>query len=427
MDKIFLIACFLIPFENFFFAPSAGWAAVAPIIFAFYIFFNYNKALQYLGKSLYILVWVFWGCFSLVINSLFYDFHINGFMQTMFSVVLGISCYLSFRIYLDVHRGMVDKVVDVLCIAYYISILVGFIEFIAIRLNIISLQNIIMFLNKRDYLYVGRVQFAFTEPSFLSMHLFGLLLPLYLITKKKKIIRLIVIYVICAVVFNSSVRFLIDILAVLVIFLFFKLNIKKLKTWIIVILGAGALMLSMSYIYQTNSRIKGIVDRGVYADGSLAVRVFRMQAVANGMMASPLQNIIGYGFSNSYLAVKNGFDKTYDKAYEQSGGIVDANTEIMAQRAKDFYDDNCGGNLYFRIWAENGFLFLVLFIIFLLKINKNTLIDKKILYIVAYTYIQGDSYAFYPLWVYLAFAIYFNNKKLGRRDSLMQYADVENE
>ena len=36
-DIIFLIGIFLLPFENFFFAPSFGWATVTPIIFAIYI------------------------------------------------------------------------------------------------------------------------------------------------------------------------------------------------------------------------------------------------------------------------------------------------------------------------------------------------------------------------------------------------------
>ena len=39
-DIIFLIGIFLLPFENFFFAPSFGWATVTPIIFAIYILFN---------------------------------------------------------------------------------------------------------------------------------------------------------------------------------------------------------------------------------------------------------------------------------------------------------------------------------------------------------------------------------------------------
>lgn len=39
-DIIFSIGIFLLPFENFFFAPSSGWATVTPIIFAIYILFN---------------------------------------------------------------------------------------------------------------------------------------------------------------------------------------------------------------------------------------------------------------------------------------------------------------------------------------------------------------------------------------------------
>ena len=37
---LYKIGLFLIPFENFFFAPSAGWAAIAPIVFFIYFFQN---------------------------------------------------------------------------------------------------------------------------------------------------------------------------------------------------------------------------------------------------------------------------------------------------------------------------------------------------------------------------------------------------
>ena len=39
-DIIFYIAIFLLPFENFFFAPSSGWATITPIILAIYILLN---------------------------------------------------------------------------------------------------------------------------------------------------------------------------------------------------------------------------------------------------------------------------------------------------------------------------------------------------------------------------------------------------
>ena len=38
-NVIFEIAIALLPFENFFFAPSSGWATITPIILALYILF----------------------------------------------------------------------------------------------------------------------------------------------------------------------------------------------------------------------------------------------------------------------------------------------------------------------------------------------------------------------------------------------------
>ena len=44
-DIIFDIGLFFVPFENFFFAPSAGWAAISPIIFFVYLMVN----IKYMG------------------------------------------------------------------------------------------------------------------------------------------------------------------------------------------------------------------------------------------------------------------------------------------------------------------------------------------------------------------------------------------
>ena len=49
-DIIFRIAIFLLPFENFFFAPSSGWAALTPVVLFFYLLFNIREVFVCIKK-----------------------------------------------------------------------------------------------------------------------------------------------------------------------------------------------------------------------------------------------------------------------------------------------------------------------------------------------------------------------------------------
>ena len=62
MNFLFYTGIALLPFENFFFAPSTGWAAIAPL--AFFLYFIVN--IRYIGNFIYkykkiwfILIWSF--------------------------------------------------------------------------------------------------------------------------------------------------------------------------------------------------------------------------------------------------------------------------------------------------------------------------------------------------------------------------------
>lgn len=406
MDVLFLVCCFLIPFENFFFAPSSGWAAIAPIGFFGYAVLNGRYIIKEVNRYYKLFLVLFFCVGASYFSYLFWDVHVNGLISTYFALILGVTFLISFSIYLYKHEGNLNMVIRVLIIAYCISILCGLVEYIALKLNITQLITLIEFLNKRDYMRVRRVQFTFTEPSFISMHLFGFLLPLYLYTRDKRIIRLICIFTGCALLFDSSQRFLIDVLAVAGIYGLSKVNYRKVKSWLAIFMAIAVLFTGFHYFYNTNYRFRHIVTNGIYSDGSLAVRIFRLEAVSYGILSSGWWNLIGFGYSNSYIALKKGFDF----AYQLSDGIVSQSGEIMSVADSNFYDDNCGGMLLLRIWAENGIIVLLLFLRYLLGLNKAAKMDKSILLYIIYSYIQGDSLAFYPIWLYIALAVYAGSR-----------------
>lgn len=405
-DLIFLIGIFLLPFENFFFAPSAGWATITPIIFAIYIIFNVdlknikneikkNKKIGYFLLA------------SFVFNILAYlivGINIKNVINAIISIGLGFVSLISMSIYYNKNKNL-DKVIKMVLISYTITLIIGFIEFLTIKFDIDVFYSFFDMIFKRNYLKNDRVQFFFTEPSFIGMHIFGILLPLYLFTKNKKLLSLIITYVIASLLFKSGVRIIIDIVVVAVIFIIYKI-INKRKYILLIVLPI-ILTLTVTIGYNTNYRIKKIIDDGIYADGSLASRYFRIQSSVYGYINDFPQVLIGYGVGNSLIPLRSGYEqamKEYKSSYVR---------EMEELGNPEFNDDSVSYCLYIRFISEFGLIFLVLVMYYLIKITKESSFKYKWPYLlmVLYIYLQFESYGYYAIWIYIL-AMYYTKKQL---------------
>jgi len=175
-DIIFLIGIFLLPFENFFFAPSFGWATVTPIIFAIYILFNLDirkmieKAKDEKAKKIF-LVFILLILFNIIAFCIV-GINIKNFINACISIGLGFVNLIGMYIYYDKNKT-INKVVKLAIISYSITLAIGIIEFIAIKFDIKIIYDFFNVMFKRNYLKYDRIQFFFTEPSFIGMHIFG--------------------------------------------------------------------------------------------------------------------------------------------------------------------------------------------------------------------------------------------------------------
>ena len=408
MDIIFKIAIILLPFDNLFFAPSKGWATITPIIFFIYLLFNIKYIIQLIKKakkSTIILIFIsFFTIILLSISAYFlYGIHISSTFDTAVSIFLGICSLLAFDIYFIQKKNKIEDITKLLIQAYMVSIIIGWIQFITIKLNIIPLYKIFDFLSMRNYMNTGRVQFSFTEPSFIGMHIFGVLLPLYLITKEKNILKIIVFFIISNFIFNSSVRFIFDsIIVIIILAIFYMIRHKETKKLVsIIAICIGILLLT----YATNTRIRNIVDKGIYADSSLSTRYFRLTSSLYGYMNYPYGFIFGYGMGNSIIPMKSGYYQAlsnYKNDYlVEIEGIIDPTN----------FDSNASFCLFTRIISEYGIIIFILIIIctYILMSKSNFKYKYELLLITVYLYLQFDSYAFYTIWIFIT--ILLNYKK----------------
>jgi len=389
---VFYLAIFLLPFENFFFAPSSGWATLTPIVFIIYLLLN----IEFLYKSIFkyrrlVMIAILGMLFSLI-NYFIVGFSLSNVINALISLGFGFVCLLSFTIYYLKTKN-VAKLANIMLISYSISLLFGLIQWLTIKFNIDFLYQFFSFISKRNYMNHNRVQFLFTEPSFIGMHLFGVLLPIYYLIKNKKIMFLVIVYSIASLFFSSGVRIILDCIVVFgIILLVYLLKNKKFIYLILLIFFACG---SLFFAYKTNYRVKIIFERGIYADGSLASRYFRINASIKGYKNSVPNTLFGYGLGNSLIPLRSGHEEA---ALEYKNPYL---KEVKELADPNFNDDSVSYCLYIRFISEFGIIILIMFSVYVAKLFKNSVFKYKweILLIILYLYVQFESYAFYSLWL----------------------------
>lgn len=398
MDFLFRLAICLLPFENLFFAPSNGWATISPIILFFYVVFNLKEKI--IPKKILLLMALVI-CLSMI-NFLFVGYNTSAVADTLITIIMGFCTLLALNIYFIKRKNDINKIVKIILISYTISLIIGWIQFFTIKFNISALYNFFKIVSKRNYLEINRVQFTFTEPSFIGMHLFGVLLPIYFATKNKKILVLIIAFSLTELFFGSSVRFLIDLAIIILIILCVYLT--KQKKYVQILAFLCLFIVGVTWVYNTNTRVRRIINDGVYADNSLASRYYRIQASCYGYSSNVINFITGYGIGNAILPIREG----YDRAFSQFKATYLKEVETLGQ--DDYYDSSASFCLFIRLISEYGIIVFGFLAFYMYKMYKKSTFNMKeeLMLIFIYLYIQFDSYAFYTLWI-LIFIL--NNSK----------------
>lgn len=409
MDRLFLIGIALLPFENFFFAPSAGWAALSPLVFFVYALCQRNLFQLALKKHFPIFVFTIC-CLALSFFDylLLGEFYLENFVDTVSTFALGLGCLYSFEIYLNIKKRSLARLVKVIVVSYSIALLIGLVEFAAVKLGIGAILNGFELIMKRCYL--PRVQFMFTEPSFTTMHLFGVLLPFYMVTKEKRLIVLIGGFVVVSLLSSSSLRLLIDVAAVLLLVAANYMDWTKVRTLFTLVVIPCMLIAFVFIGMQLNPRFASMLEKGWDSDGSFASRAFRVEAVANGLVENPVHALLGCGAGNAWVVIKDGYDRAVEGYTNSYTGEVVFLGRPDARPTSVF----C---MYARIAGEYGVVVLLLVVAYFVQMNRRVRSrDWRLLLIVcAYLYIQFDGYGFYAIWIVIAlsnFASYRNNTEV---------------
>ena len=415
---LFYIGIFLIPFDNIPFAPSRGWACISPYIFllsSLLFLFKKKSWLSYIRAThrtiSLLLIITSISIFALSLREIFWESFIFSFVK----LILGLSFFFSLcQSEIETCGRWLIKAVKLLTVSYAISLFFGILQYLNINLS----ANIPTFDFLFERIYSSRVQFTFTEPSFITIHVlsFGLTFiclcysrfhdinskNLETYTKSLKII--FVLISILAIISGASLLFAL-LSAIILLFYIFASSMPIYKKLIITMSG----ILFVFFMINVNPTIayrfskNFSFDSGIeLTDTSTAIRYFRTDASAQAMAMGIDRYLFGYGFGNCSQAIIDGFDQAKQNlAVQRSIWSI----EILSYAPDSIY------NLPFKLYVEFGVLGLIFFFLLIFSAKHILLLVYILL-----TLLQFDNIAFYSIWIYF-YCVKFNfldNQKFSR-------------
>lgn len=248
----------------------------------------------------------------------------------------------------------------------------------------------------RNYTWV-RMQFLFAEPSYIGMHLFGVLLPIYWLTRDRRMAVLIPVFAFGSMAMGAGTRIVIDTVVAGVLWLIASINFKRRGATIgaasgIAVAAAGA----VAAIFLDPRLNKLASDGLLKGDDSMSARIFHMLAPAWAWKHDLWHTFFGWGAGNISNAVKTGYWGAR-QWYDARGGLVNGEIRGLVNPPSDTF--TMSG--YVSFITEFGLLVTILMAVMIfVRITVSHAWSRKMLcwvVLVGYLYIQFEAYAFYAV------------------------------
>lgn len=412
------------------------WSPISPAMFAIYCLCNWRQlriaANRYLPMFLLPVA-----CIILSIPGwLRFGIHFNAAFMSITGLLGMLATLGALVIAFNIKRIPWNMPIRLLIAAYWCSFAVGIVQWFSIHLRFKPFINYFTHLMYRQYIDEssvwggGRPQFLFAEPSYIGMHLFGILLPLMWLMRgrdsiyAKRLRDLIVVYAIGAVCMQAGTRIVIDSVVALLIAIIVHNNWHDKRRRLRGIAQlAGACLLGLLGVVA-DSRLASIAENGAQGDGSFFARIYQSLDPLCGLLAHPWTMLTGYGAGNIITAVQTGAGRA-GQLLDQLGMNGNAATGFAAGVNANTVWTMCA---YTSIVAEYGLIGMVLLVVATVVCvargraslvheretsvagavpSRGVWCSKTVIcwfVLVVYLYIQCENYAFaaLPLFVFAA-------------------------
>lgn len=320
-DYLFLFALLTLPMDGTILGIyQPFWTPISPWLFMLYALVNPKRfrftmhryaPLLFVPVLLIYLSGIGWAVFGM---------HAHAVFMSLAGIVAIPATICALDIAFSIKQLSVTESIRVVLVAYWFAFAVGVTQWLAIRLSIASLQQLFGHLLVRSYLTVGsnwskdglRPQFLFAEPSYIGMHIFGILLPLMWLAYvsgsryAKQLRNLIIVFVVGSLLMGVGTRIVLDCIVALliVIVMIVRWHNRKTRRRGIVLLGIIVLMTVAAF--AMNSRLAAIAAKGVSGDDSFLGRVYQSLGPMCGIIKQPWTMLTGYGAGNIADAIHQG-------------------------------------------------------------------------------------------------------------------------
>jgi hypothetical protein len=403
-DILFYIALAMLPVDGTLLGiPLPYWTPLSPWFFLAYALANW----RYLRLTLRAYLPFFLFPVLLVVTSIYgwqtVAVHVNAIALSFISLLLGLACLASLDIAFARKHLSVRTAITVVVCTYWFAFAVGVAQFIALKLQSDASLHYFAAMMYRRYIRI-RPQFLFAEPSYIGMHIFGVLLPLFWLTRDRRLAALIPVFAAGAIAMGSGTRIIIDSAVALFLWLLSAVNFRNRKaTWGFVA-GSSAIAAGGLLAVILNPRLNDLATRGVLAgDPSMSARIFHMLAPMWSWKHDLSHFLFGWGAGNISEAVRDGYAGAR-QWFDTHGGVANSEINGLANPPTNTFTMSA----YSSFITEFGIvMFALLAVMMLVHVTKHHAWNRTTvcwLVLTAYLYIQFESYAFYALWL-LVFAV----------------------
>lgn len=395
-DLLFYIALGLLPVDGTTLGiPFPYWTPLAPWFLIAYVLLNWRLMAGVVRTFLPFFVFPIALAALSSFGWLTIGVHTSAAIKSFVGIGMFVACIAALEI-ARIKRLPARAIVTVLVATYSFAFMVGVMQFVALQAHFESATVFFQRMMYRQYVQ-ERPQFLFAEPSYIGMHLFGVLLPVYWLTRDRRLPVLIGMFAIGSIAMGAGVRIILDCAVAAVLWCIAEANFRKRAVRYGVFGGGVVTVGSLVGIGIANPRIRSLAAKGLLSgDGSMSARIFHMLAPARAWWDDPWHFIFGFGAGNISDTVRQGYERARSLFLEM-GGKTNAEIDALVNPPTNTFTMSA----YSSFITEFGILaFAALAATILVSITQRYAWNKKTvcwLLLVAYLYVQFEAYGFYAL------------------------------
>ncbi|PWG64446.1 hypothetical protein [Bifidobacterium callitrichidarum] len=241
-----------------------------------------------------------------------FGFHANAVLMSLSGVIAVPMSIVALDIAFCRKHLSWQESIRIIIAAYWFAFAVGVAQWLAIRAGLANAQGYFSQLMARSYVETGahwagdhaRPQFLFAEPSYIGMHLFGVLLPLFWLIRPrdsvyaKRLKHLIMAFAAGSVAIGAGVRIVLDSLVALIVVIIVELRWSDAAQRRKGTLLLGVMAAAGAVCCVVVPRLRSIMTHGITGDGSFFGRIYQSLGPLGGILEHPWTALTGFGAGN---------------------------------------------------------------------------------------------------------------------------------